>query len=46
MVEPGLCLEPQDKLFLGNLDAKRDWGQAREYVEGMWSMLKQDKPDD
>lgn len=34
------------KLFLGNLDAKRDWGHAREYVRGMWSMLQQDAPDD
>src|SRR5689334_448716 len=36
----------QDKLFLGNLDAKRDWGFAGDYVEGMWMMLQQDKPDD
>lgn len=36
----------QDKLFLGNLDAKRDWGYAKEYVEAMWLMLQQDKPDD
>jgi GDPmannose 4,6-dehydratase len=36
----------QDKLFLGNLDAKRDWGFAGDYVEGMWLMLQQDKPDD
>ncbi|QQR40375.1 GDP-mannose 4,6-dehydratase [Devosia rhizoryzae] len=36
----------QEKLYLGNLDAKRDWGHAREYVEGMWRMLQQDKPDD
>ncbi|MBI1203476.1 MAG: GDP-mannose 4,6-dehydratase [Rhodopseudomonas sp.] len=36
----------QDKLFLGNLDAKRDWGHAREYVRGMWMMLQQDEPDD
>ena len=36
----------QDKLFLGNLEAKRDWGFAREYVEAMWLMLQQDKPDD
>jgi len=36
----------QDKLFLGNLDAKRDWGFAGDYVEGMWQMLQQDKPDD
>ena len=36
----------QDKLFLGNLDAKRDWGYARDYVEAMWVMLQQDEPDD
>ncbi|MEO8178441.1 MAG: GDP-mannose 4,6-dehydratase [Deltaproteobacteria bacterium] len=36
----------QDKLFLGNLDAKRDWGFAGDYVEGMWRMLQQEKPDD
>src|SRR5438094_2896472 len=36
----------QDKLFLGNLNAKRDWGYAKEYVEAMWLMLQQDKPDD
>jgi len=36
----------QDKLFLGNLDAKRDWGFAGDYVETMWLMLQQDKPDD
>ncbi|KAF9950018.1 hypothetical protein BGZ72_008252, partial [Mortierella alpina] len=33
-------------LYLGNLDAKRDWGHARDYVEGMWRMLQQDSPDD
>ena len=36
----------QDKLYLGNLDAKRDWGYAREYVEAMWLMLQQEQPDD
>jgi GDPmannose 4,6-dehydratase len=36
----------QDKLYLGNLEAKRDWGYAREFVEAMWLMLQQDKPDD
>ena len=36
----------QDKLYLGNLDAKRDWGYAPDYVEAMWLMLQQDKPDD
>ena len=33
-------------LFLGNIDAKRDWGHARDYVEGMWRMVQQEKPDD
>jgi GDPmannose 4,6-dehydratase len=36
----------QDALYLGNLDAKRDWGYAKEYVEVMWLMLQQDNPDD
>jgi GDPmannose 4,6-dehydratase len=36
----------QDKLFLGNLDAKRDWGHARDYVEAMWLMMQEDQPDD
>ena len=36
----------QDKLFLGNLDARRDWGYAKEYVEAMWLMTQQDKGDD
>ena len=36
----------QDKLHLGNLNSKRDWGHAKDYVEGMWRMLQQDKPDD
>jgi GDPmannose 4,6-dehydratase len=36
----------QDKLYLGNLDAKRDWGHAREYVRGMWAIVQQDDPDD
>jgi len=36
----------QQKLSLGNLDAKRDWGYAKDYVEAMWLMLQQDKPDD
>lgn len=36
----------QDELFLGNLDSKRDWGYAPDYVEAMWLMLQQDKPDD
>ena len=41
-IEVGL----DDCLYLGNLDAKRDWGHARDYVEGMWRILQQDKPDD
>jgi GDPmannose 4,6-dehydratase len=36
----------QDKVYLGNLDAERDWGHAREYVNGMWLMLQQEQPDD
>ena len=36
----------QQKLFLGNLDATRDWGHARDFIEGMWLMLQQDAPDD
>jgi GDPmannose 4,6-dehydratase len=36
----------QEKLYLGNLEAKRDWGYAPEYVEAMWRMLQQDKPED
>jgi GDPmannose 4,6-dehydratase len=36
----------QEKLYLGNLDAERDWGHARDYVEGMWLIVQQDRPDD
>ncbi|MGB9796080.1 GDP-mannose 4,6-dehydratase [Fervidobacterium gondwanense] len=36
----------QEKLYLGNLNAKRDWGYAKDYVKGMWMMLQQDEPDD
>jgi GDPmannose 4,6-dehydratase len=36
----------QERLYIGNLDAKRDWGHARDYVEGMWRILQQDEPDD
>ena len=39
-------LGKQDRLYLGNLDAKRDWGHAREYVRGMWMMTQQAEPDD
>jgi len=41
-----IAAKKQDKLFLGNLDAKRDWGYAKDYVEAMWLMLQQDKPED
>ncbi len=41
-----ISLGKQDKLELGNLEAKRDWGFAGDYVEAMWMMLQQDKPDD
>lgn len=41
-----ISLGRQEQLYLGNLDAKRDWGHAREYVYGMWLMLQQDQPDD
>ncbi|MDP2090211.1 MAG: GDP-mannose 4,6-dehydratase [Candidatus Gracilibacteria bacterium] len=41
-----ISLGLQDKLFLGNLDAKRDWGHAKDYVEAMWMMLQQDTPED
>ena len=41
-----ISLGLQDKLYLGNLDAKRDWGHARDYVKGMWAILQQGKPDD
>jgi len=41
-----IIAKKQDNLVLGNLDAKRDWGYAKDYVEAMWLMLQQDKPDD
>jgi len=41
-----ISLGLQDTLYLGNLDALRDWGHARDYVEGMWRILQQDEPDD
>jgi GDPmannose 4,6-dehydratase len=41
-----ISLGLQEKLYLGNIDAKRDWGHAKDYVEGMWRMMQQDKPDD
>jgi GDPmannose 4,6-dehydratase len=41
-----ISLGLQDTLYLGNIDAKRDWGHARDYVEGMWRILQQEEPDD
>ena len=41
-----IALGLQDTLYLGNLDAQRDWGHAKDYVEGMWLMLQHNKPDD
>ncbi len=41
-----IVAKKQEKLFLGNLEAKRDWGYAKDYVEAMWLMLQQEKPDD
>lgn len=41
-----ISLGIEDRLYLGNLDAKRDWGHAREYAQGMWAMLQQDAPED
>ncbi len=46
MAAARIKLGVQDKLYLGNLDAKRDWGYAKDYVEAMWLMLQQDEPDD
>ncbi|KXN70574.1 GDP-mannose 4,6-dehydratase [Conidiobolus coronatus NRRL 28638] len=41
-----IALDKQECVYLGNLDAKRDWGHARDYVEGMWKMLQQEEPED
>lgn len=41
-----IAMGMQDKLFMGNIDAKRDWGHAKDYVEAMWLILQQDKPED
>jgi GDPmannose 4,6-dehydratase len=41
-----MALGLQDKLYMGNIDARRDWGHARDYVEAMWLILQQDKPED
>jgi GDPmannose 4,6-dehydratase len=41
-----ISLGMQEKLFMGNIDSERDWGHAKDYVEGMWRMLQQEEPDD
>ncbi|VAX06115.1 GDP-mannose 4,6-dehydratase [hydrothermal vent metagenome] len=41
-----ISLGHQDRIYLGNLNAKRDWGHAKDFVDGMWRMLQQEKPDD
>jgi GDPmannose 4,6-dehydratase len=41
-----IVVKEQKTVYLGNLDAKRDWGHARDYVQGMWMMMQQDEPDD
>ena len=41
-----IALGLQDQMFMGNLDAKRDWGHAKDYVEGMWRILQQEEPED
>ncbi len=46
MAATRIVLGLQDKLYLGNLDAKRDWGHAKDYVEAMWLMLQQEEPED
>ena len=46
MAAARIKLGMQDKLYLGNMDAMRDWGYAKDYVEAMWLMLQQDKPDE
>lgn len=46
MAATRISLGLQDKLYLGNLNSKRDWGHAKDYVEGMWRILQQDEPDD
>jgi GDPmannose 4,6-dehydratase len=46
MATAAIALGQQDSLYLGNLDAQRDWGHAKDYVEAMWRILQQDKPED
>ena len=41
-----IALGLQEKMYIGNLEAKRDWGHAKDYVEAMWKILQVDKPDD
>jgi len=41
-----IAMGMQDKIYLGNLDARRDWGHAKDYVEAMWRILQQDTPED
>lgn len=46
MAAAAIAMGKQDCLYLGNLDAKRDWGHAKDYVKAMWLILQQDKPED
>ncbi len=46
MATAAIALDQQDCLYLGNLDAQRDWGHAKDYFEAMWRILQQEKPDD
>lgn len=46
MATAAIALGKQDCLYLGNLNAQRDWGHAKDYVEAMWRILQQDKPED
>jgi GDPmannose 4,6-dehydratase len=46
MATAAIALKQQDFLYLGNLDAQRDWGHAKDYVEAMWLILQQEKPED
>jgi GDPmannose 4,6-dehydratase len=41
-----MALGMQDTLYMGNIDSQRDWGHAKDYVEAMWLILQQDKPED
>jgi GDPmannose 4,6-dehydratase len=46
MAAAKISLGLQEKLYLGNIDSKRDWGHAKDYVEGMWLMMQQETPED